>query len=184
MASVKQKKKGEGWIVGWQALHSVCVGLKINLFVAVTMDEFSRAVLYTGAQLNSEVTWVPKNMEVHVIPVSCDTSLCCEDMFFHAEVTLSEVSPVWFFAATVLASIQTYLRFVSCLVCFSLVVTATCCISFFLHCFMSLWLLEQHAGEIRELCLFPLVHIAVRCTCDWYWSCQVQFAGQSDAELC
>lgn len=59
MVSVKQKKKkkGEGWIIGRQALHSGGgVGMKINPFVAVTIYKFDRGVLYTDAQLNSEVT--------------------------------------------------------------------------------------------------------------------------------
>jgi len=100
MVSVKQKKKGEGWIVGRQALHNDGIGIKINLFVAFAVYKFCRAMLYTGAKLNDEVTGVLQEMEVHLIHinilcwVSCDTSLCCEDVFFEAEVTLSTVSPV------------------------------------------------------------------------------------------
>lgn len=119
-----QARKGEGWITGRQALHSGGVGMRINLFVVVTLYKFYRAVLYAEAQLNSEVTRVLKEMEMHLIRVnvpcwvSCDTWLCHEDVFFEAKDTLAKVSPVWFFAETVLAWIQTYLHFVSYSVCF------------------------------------------------------------------
>lgn len=165
LVSVKEKKERGGLDRWRQALHSAGAGMKINLFVAVTIYKFCRAVLY--AQLNPEVTWVLKEMEVHLIRVnepcwvSCDTSLRCEDTLCEAEDLLSKVSVVWFFAETVSAWIQTYLHFVFYSVCFFLVVTVTFCICFFLCCFVPLRLLEQCAGEIRGLCLFPHVYGAV-----------------------
>lgn len=49
-------KKGKGRAGLLKTLHSGGVGMKINLFVAVTIYKFCRAVLYTDAQFNSEVT--------------------------------------------------------------------------------------------------------------------------------